>query len=450
MKKIGMILFVAAFLLMALIPFVGLLIFGPAEAAANEILAQPPSVTEEDGSFNTKVLNDASDYLADRFYLRQELITLDAKLESGVLGESAAGDVILGKEGWLYYATTLNDYRGQELMTDREIWAAAHTLELMREYAAGNGTRMLFVVVPNKNEVYPEYMPDWALRSGETGNRERLDAALEAAGVEYLDLLPVLEAEKPTAQLYQCWDSHWNNLGAALAHDAIVQRLGKTDTAYDPAAFSRRRDHAADLYAMLYPAGTGLDVQLYPDREWDFEYKRPIRSPEDQRINTAGSRGEGSLLMFRDSFGNTLHTFMAESYADALFSRAMPYDLTMLKPGTDDLVLELVQRNLPWLAQRAPIMPAPVRDPDEILAGVAEPIAVQQADAQNGMWRFTGAVPEADVNSPVYLMADGVFYEASPVGEEPGGFTAYLPGPAADVSVIYLQEGHYMVSPCGE
>ena len=277
-----------------------------------------------------------------------------------------------------------------------------------------------------------------------------MDAALEAAGVEYLDLLPVLEAEKPTAQLYQCWDSHWNNLGAALAHDAIVQRLGKTDTAYDPAAFSRRRDHAADLYAMLYPAGTGLDVQLYPDREWDFEYKRPIRSPEDQRINTAGSRGEGSLLMFRDSFGNTLHTFMAESYADALFSRAMPYDLTMLRAGTDDLVLELVQRNLPWLAQRAPIMPAPVRDPDEILAGVAEPIAVQQTDAQNGMWRFTGAVPEADVNSPVYLMADGVFYEASPVGEEPGGFTAYLPGPAADVSVIYLQEGHYMVSPCGE
>lgn len=449
MKKIGLFLFVAAFLVMALIPFAGLLIFGPAEAAANEILSQPPAATEEDGSFNAAVLNDASDYLADRFFLRQELITLDARLESGLLGESASEDVILGKEGWLYYATTLDDYRGQNLMTDREIWAAAHTLQLMQEYAAQNGTQMLFVIVPNKNEVYPEYMPAWALRTGEPGNRARLDAALTAAGVDHLDLLPVLEAEKPTDQLYQCWDSHWNNLGAALAHDAIVQHLGKTDTAYAPAAFSARRDHAADLYAMLYPAGTERDVQLYPNRDWAFEYTRPIHSPEDQRINTAGS-GTGKLLMFRDSFGNTLHTFMAESYAEARFSRAMPYDMTMLQPDTDDLVLELVQRNLPWLAHRAPILPAPLREADLSTAAPSDPIPVLQTDAQNGMWRFTGTLPAADTESPVYLLADGVLYEASPVGEEPGGFTAYLPGPAAVVTVFYLQEGNLVASQCSE
>ena len=133
MKKIGLILFVAAFLVMALIPFAGLLIFGPAEAAANEILAQPPSVTEEDGSFNAKVLNDAPDYLADRFYLRQELITLDAKLESGVLGESASEDVILGKDGWLYYDSESEDYMNTNAMSDAEINAAAVSISLMQE-----------------------------------------------------------------------------------------------------------------------------------------------------------------------------------------------------------------------------------------------------------------------------------------------------------------------------
>ena len=136
MKKIGLFLFIAAFILMALIPFAGMLIFGPAGAAANEILAFPPSCTEEDGSFNKAVLNDASDYLADHFFLRQELITVDAKLEAGLLGESATDDVVLGKDGWLYYATTLDDYRGQNLMTERELWAAARTLRLMQDYAA--------------------------------------------------------------------------------------------------------------------------------------------------------------------------------------------------------------------------------------------------------------------------------------------------------------------------
>lgn len=448
MKKIGLFLFIAAFILMALIPFAGMLIFGPAGAAANEILAFPPSCTEEDGSFNKAVLNDASDYLADHFFLRQELITVDAKLESGLLGESATDDVVLGKDGWLYYATTLDDYRGQNLMTERELWAAARTLRLMQDYAAENGAQMLFVVVPNKNELYPEHMPAWTLRSESAGNREKLDAALEEAGVAYLDLLPVLQAKKDEIQLYQVLDSHWNNLGAALAHDAILERLGRSGGAYDPAAFVARRDHAGDLYTMLCPKGTEKDLQYYPDREWRFAYAKPIRSPEDQMILTACDSAEGRLLMFRDSFGNTLHSFMAESFAEATFSRAMPYNLQMLtSKQPDTLVLELVQRNLPWLAQRAPIMPAPVRTLDCSGAESVPSVQVTQTDAQNGMFRLTGALPDADTDSPVWLICDGTVYEASPVGSEPGGFTAYLPAPgASSVQVAWLRGGALQIS----
>ena len=401
MKKTGLLLFLAAFVFLAFLPFVGMLLFGPADAAANEILADAPKLENKDGSFNRQVLNDASDYVSDRFWLRQELITLNAKLESTLFRESASKDVVLGKDGWLYFSETLDDYQGQNQMTDRQIWSAARCLYLVSEYAASKGARTLFVVAPNKNSVYPEYMPDSCLEWTGERNRDRLYAELDKQGVEALDLLPALTEEKDKHQIYQTWDSHWNNLGAALAHDRIAACLGKSDVFYQPDEFTAIRDHAADLYTMLYPAGTAMDEQLYPNRAQSFSYTRPIRSPEDQTIRTTSENATGSLLMFRDSFGNTLHTFMAESWATACFSRAMPYQLSMLETeAADTLVLEIVERNLIWLAQRAPILPAPVRDLDVSNLKTAEPIAVSQEEA-SGMTKISGTIPDrVDTDSP--------------------------------------------------
>ncbi len=63
-------IYTAFFLLMCLFPLVGILIFGPAEPAANETLASWPSLTNSDGSWNTDVLQDVSDYVGDHFALR--------------------------------------------------------------------------------------------------------------------------------------------------------------------------------------------------------------------------------------------------------------------------------------------------------------------------------------------------------------------------------------------
>ena len=100
-------------------------------------------------------LSDAADYFAGRFGLRQELITADAAVRAAVFHESAADDVLLGTDGWLYNADTLGDFTGSSAMTERQLWCAARNLALMQEYAASRGAQLLFVCAPNKNTVYP-------------------------------------------------------------------------------------------------------------------------------------------------------------------------------------------------------------------------------------------------------------------------------------------------------
>ena len=448
MKKIGLFLFPALFLLMAAAPALGMLVFGPAQAAANEVLAQPPEATDAEGSFNLSLLNDASDYFRDRFWLRQELITVNAALEAAVFAESASEKVILGKEGWLFFRETLDDYRGENPLSARRVWAAARTLALIREYAAARGAETLFVPVPNKNTIYPEYMPDRMSRATEPGNYDRLLSALAAEGVEALDLRPVLLAHKEEAQLYQRLDSHWNNLGAALAHDAILDALGRDGTAWDPAGFTLRQDHSPDLYEMLYPAGDEKDVQAYPDREQSFRYLRPIRSAEDQRISTVSETGEGSLLMFRDSFANTLHTFLAESFSQALFARAMPYDLRLLDSEQPELlILEITERNLNRLAERPPILVAPIREP-ELSGAVPAGTLNLRMEENGGLFCLLGELAaEPDPDSPVYLEADGTVREASPVGETERSFAAYLPEAPRELRVFWYAGGELFSAP---
>lgn len=152
------------FFLLCLVPLAIFLLAGPSSAGANERLAAKPRLYAGT-SVSWDVLSDAADYFAGRFGLRQELITADAAVRAAVFHESAADDVLLGTDGWLYYADTLGDFTGSSAMTERQLWCAARNLALMQEYAASRGAQLLFVCAPNKNTVYPEFMPARYVRS---------------------------------------------------------------------------------------------------------------------------------------------------------------------------------------------------------------------------------------------------------------------------------------------
>lgn len=432
----------AAFLTACALPAAGMLL-PERTAAANQTLASPPRLTTPEGKFNPDVLVELTDYIGDHFAFRQELITMEARLEARLFHSSAEDSVLLGREGWLFYRETLPGCLHTERLSDRQLYGAAHTLSLIQEYAESRGASFLFAVAPNKCSLYPEYLP----RVGEPLKGEddidRLRPLLEAEGVPYADLFAAFRGQNEV--LYYRLDSHWNARGAALAHDTITAALGRDAEPFFPGSYRTERTHRGDLYEMLYPTGTALDENMTFDRPFTFTHVKEPRSPEDQRIETENPAKSGSLLMFRDSFGNALYPFIAEEFGHAVFSRAMPYPLTMLD-GADTLVIEIVERNLDWLSTRAPIFPAPERgltgEPPE---GGAQAVLTAEDDGLlPGFVRLEGTLTgEIDDDSPVYVRLDGTLYEACPVGEAAGGFTLYVPTDAAGASaeVFCLSEG---------
>ena len=422
------ILFVAVFLLLCLSLSIGTLFFGPADAAANEKLADFPEL-QTDVGFNTDFLAHLQKFVNDRFFLRQQLITLDRRM-SNALGVSGESSVIAGKDGWLFFAQTLGDYTGTEPMSTRELFSAASNVALMEEYCRTNGKEFTFIIAPNKNSLYGEYMPDYGV-AAKTSNAKQFHNLLDQLGVAYVDLFAAFDAEEEP--LYFAHDSHWNSKGAALGADLINASFG-VESNYYGADFSASTPHDGDLYAMVFPGAVDPETDPVYGGTLDFTFTSKSTQPDAINLSTEGA-GEGELLCYRDSFGILLFPYLADSYAGAKFSRAVNYDLT---GSADYVAIELVERNLRYLIRNVPVMPSPVRDVQlpAAASGSASIAKAENARTAGGCVQYTGTLPvKPDADACVYVVCGGTVYEAFCL--ENDGFAVNVPENATPEYFVY-------------
>ena len=257
MKKGIEIAFVVLFFALCLIPGLGMLILPEEENRANQVLTAEPDLLESDGSLNWSYFSEFQDYFADHFAFRQELITMNAEFLDTLFQTSNTDQVVIGKDGWLFYESTIGDYLNIPTMTERSAANAAISLSLMQEYAEKNGARFIFMVAPNKNSLYDEYMPDRYVPLEQDGNWELMEDAMRAEEVDYLDLFALFGAADTV--MYHGEDSHWNNMGAAYVQKAIMDAFGLTGTDYSQRDYEVRQDFKGALCAMLFPMGDSTD-----------------------------------------------------------------------------------------------------------------------------------------------------------------------------------------------
>ena len=423
-KKIGYALFVAAVLGVCVLP-TAVMPWQAEKAVGNEKLTAMPVLLDEDGKFNTNVLTEFSDYFSDHFGFRHEMITCNDKLTEMMLRDIDSSSVLLGRDGWLFYKSTMDDYAGTALFSPRQSYAAAHVLWLMQEYCEQNGIRFRFTVAPNKNSLYGDQMPV-RYTAASVHNMELLQQQLEAQKVGYVDLFTPLSASEE--QLYYRLDSHWNMQGAQLAAQTLLQELKETPQDFDALKTGGVNPHVGDLYEMVYPSGQESEADA--GYAFDYTYDEKFRSADDITINTENSGAEGSVFVYRDSFGINLHPFLAQSYQKACFSRNMPYRMSAVKEEQPDVLLvEIVERNLKWLLERAPEMPAPERQNVTAMDNETTVTAVSKDGGLEGYFCVSGDLSRQriDDESPIYIVAQDGTYEASPCGEGERPFTAYLP-----------------------
>lgn len=473
-------IFIAVFFLILLIPFVGMSVYHADLSIEKKHEEALPSLIRN-GRINTGFFQGITDYVADHFAFRQEMITADAGIKAGIFHSSANEKVIVGKKGWLFFQETMNDYQKRNLLSGREIHNCATVVRLIEQGVELQGAEFAFTVAPNKNTLYGKYMPDrFEAGSGE-GNLEHLIAEMKKQKVHYVNLRTPLRKGKN--QVYHKLDTHWNNLGASIACETLLDFLGKDHIHYENESYLWKKNFSGDLQGMLFPKSRKKDWNAIYDRPWTYEYVNNVTSTEQMEIQTENQtqkddqknavkekqkkqKRHKSLVMYRDSFGNALVPFMAQEYLKGYFTKEVPYDLSLVDAyKADDVMIELAQRQIPTLLEGVPYMMAPgvAFDQDVQETGkTAATMEMREVTGTDGVLRISGETDKrwTDDDSEIYISMYGkknlLMFEAFPSVYDPmdekadraysyGAYidTSSLPRDRYQIEVITKKDGSY-------
>ena len=430
MKKI-LIIFIVLGMLVCSIPLVGMVVRPTTVSTENRVLSSFPSLLSSEGGVNLNFFQEFEKYFNEHFAFRNELVYADAKIQNDIFRVSSTERVVSGKDGWLFYTSTLNDYLGTNNLSDRELYNIAHNLEIVKDYLDERGIEFILTIPPNKSTLYGDYMPYYnSIKIDEEHNVDRLKPLIDG-NIAYADLFELFREEDEI--LYLKRDSHWNMKGALLAYNCIMDSLGQKHDDYSGVNVKRSIDEVGDLSKMLYTLYGEKEANFKYDIPQNYEYNSDFNSVEDGWIETKSNLSNGKLLMFRDSFANTLIPLIANQYSEAYFSKAVPHDLEKMIVETepDTVIFEKVERNIADFIKMPPIMSSVNRsNPEKVKYDnrieTKSTVVVNPSVYDSSYIEISGLVEYEGIktNTEICLNVNGTLYSAYHIGEN--GYLVYL------------------------
>jgi alginate O-acetyltransferase complex protein AlgJ len=105
-----------------------------------------------------KHLGGLDDYFSGHFGFRKQLIPWFQNWKIGLYHDRSVYKTIIGPNRWLFNAERqmVEHYLGQARFTPRQLEDWRQVLEKRRDWLAARGINYLFVVPPDKQNIYPE------------------------------------------------------------------------------------------------------------------------------------------------------------------------------------------------------------------------------------------------------------------------------------------------------
>jgi alginate O-acetyltransferase complex protein AlgJ len=323
----------------------------------NRVLAARPSLPrnfKQAAAYTDNWMN----YFRDHFGFRNTLIRAVALARFRV-GESTDPHVLIGKDGWLYYRPdgdrNLIAFRGLRPFTEDDLDAWQRVLEQRYRWLAAHGIPMLLVIPPDKQTIYPEFLPD---EFAPLRTPSRLDQLIDRlhsmnSPLRLLDLRPTLLTAKQTTRVYFKTDTHWNDRGAYAAYRAIMPAIQKLlprrDLVSQPLDnfIARSAPFHGDLMTMADLSDQYSELSVSLTRKVPF-----ILPPTGMNLRGLATTDGGDatlprLVFYHDSYAFALAPMIGPNFSHIFWSFNTTLDPAAIEREKPDLLIdEFLERDL--------------------------------------------------------------------------------------------------------
>ena len=168
----------------------------------------------------------------DNFGLRNILLRINATIYFGVFNQSPAVGVIKNSKDWYFHneprfmAPNYSLYYDHIIFSDQQLSAIGDIFLADKMWLNQKNIPYLFVIVPDKEVIYPEYFPYPEFINSKIQLSQIL-GVLNAKGIPTMYLGPNIAQAKKLSDVAMFYrqDAHWSSVGAFYGYQALMQRL---------------------------------------------------------------------------------------------------------------------------------------------------------------------------------------------------------------------------------
>jgi hypothetical protein len=291
-------------------------------------------------------------YYDDSFGLRGALLAVHSFVKLALFGVSPAKDVVVGKSGWLFLNTehALEISFGYFPASPEHVESWVRALEERQRWLAERHIAYAFAIAPNKEEIYPDRVPERFARVGPSLLDALAVRAAEHGTSCFVDLRPALIAARAQDvagdPLYYPGDTHWTARGAWVGCNALLAHLHAEVPALEPSlreSFVARRvpsprnDLDREVGRANALESVPFLVPLHP-RAYETAFQEV---PKRERRFAVDDHTLPRVLFLHDSFGPSVEPYLAEHCAELVcrFDYSLAEDvIELLRP---DVVIQL-------------------------------------------------------------------------------------------------------------
>ena len=291
----------------------------------------------------------------DRFLMRDSFIAIHDK--KYLLSKNwRTQKVVKGKDGWLFLATkdAMDTYTNSVLFTQEELKIITDYLNSINDYCEKNGKKFYFMVAPDKAKVYSEYYSDLIKPQRTLSRVTQLTEYLKYnSKVKLIYPLEELKKQKEKEYVYFKQDTHWDFYGAYFAYLELANAIKKDFNDLNIYKINKYSytNFSGDLNAMLPDVLKIEDDAKYITPIFDdvkFLCTQPLQ--EKDVIKCVNETQTKNLLVFRDSFSNSLIPYLGSSFKNAMFVWQYKVIPSLMKDA-DVIILESAELTLPELLE---------------------------------------------------------------------------------------------------
>lgn len=169
------------------------------------------------------------EYYSDNFSLRINMINFLNVKEFNLYGISPKpGLVTVGTNDWFFATKSILYHSNQFLYPDEQLALIKRELKERNAWCESKGVKYYTVIVPNKMNIYPEFLPRTILKKQKKGMYDQLVGLNSDPDINIIGLRENLLQHKNDGHLiYQKTDDHWTHFGAYYGYQEIMKTLKK-------------------------------------------------------------------------------------------------------------------------------------------------------------------------------------------------------------------------------